>query len=145
MKPERKEFWDASSYAVVGRSTKQNFPVVTFSALKELGRTVYPIDPEVDTIDGTKAYKDFSSLPAKVERAILELPAEDTAVWIEKAAAAGIKQVWIHHGTETADALTKANQLGVNVLTGTCAVMYLLPKKFPHCVHRWIKSLAIDY
>ena len=75
MPSECEGFWDATSYAIVGRqSSKKAYPKITYGALKEQGKTVYPIDVGGQPVDGDKSYADFASLPSPVEAAVLELP-----------------------------------------------------------------------
>ena len=94
MPSECEGFWDAASYATVGRqSSKKAYPKITYGALKEQGKTVYPIDPGSGEVDGDKAYPDFASLPSPVKAAILELPKEETAAWVAKAADAGVSVI----------------------------------------------------
>ena len=49
-------------------------------------------------------------MPAPVESAILEVPKEETAGWVAKAADAGVKQIWIHQMTDTPEALAEAEK-----------------------------------
>lgn len=133
-------FWNHHSYAIVGYSVKKKFPLLTFRALKKKGRVVYPIDPSVDTVDNEKAYDNFDELPQKVEAIILELPKEQTKVWVEKVANYGIKDLWLHLGTDTPEAIQLAKQNNINVRKGTCAVMYLTPGITYHSIHKWINK-----
>ena len=119
MPSECEGFWDATSYAIVGRqSSKKAYPKITYGALKEQGKTVYPIDPGSGEVDGDKAYPDFASLPAPVKAAILELPKEETAAWVAKAADAGVEQIWMHQMTDTPEAIAEAEKRGLKVITG---------------------------
>ena len=62
MPSECERFWDSGSYAVVGRQrSKKAFPKITYQALKEQGKTVYPIDAGSGEVLGDKAYPDFAS------------------------------------------------------------------------------------
>jgi predicted CoA-binding protein len=142
MPSDREHFWTASSYAVVGHSSKRSFPKITYGALKKAGRTVYPVDPSAETIEGDRAYADFAALPKPPDADVLELPREETLDWIEKAAAAGIKKVWLHQNTDTPEALAAAARLGLEVCSGTCAVMYTMPGFSYHAVHRGIMKLV---
>jgi len=138
-------FWKFASYAVVGHSARKSFPVISYTKLKEKGKKVYAVDPSVSTIKGERAYPDFSSLPEKVEAAILELPREETKEWVEKAAAAGIRNVWIHWGRETAEAISLAREKGLNLWYGTCAVMYLCEGFSIHSIHAWVNKVLKRY
>ncbi len=138
-------FFAKNNYAVVGNSKAQNFPKLTLRGLKKMGKTVFAIDPSVDEIDGEKTYKDLSSLPVKVDGIVLEVPKKETENWIARAADAGVKDVWIHMQRDTPEALALAKKKGLNVRTGTCAVMYVTPGFSVHAIHRGIRKLMGNY
>ena len=146
MPTEHEEFWTHSSFAFVGHSAKKPFPKLSYRELRDRGdKKVFAVDPSAAEIAGDRAYPDFSSLPESVEAAVLEVPREETADWVRKAAAAGVEQLWIHMGRETPDALALADEKGLGVLTGTCAVMYVKQGLSYHSLHKWINQLAGKY
>jgi hypothetical protein len=146
MPSECERFWEAGSYAVVGRQAgKKPFPKITYGALKERGATVYPIDPDGGTVEGDRAYVGFAELPESVEAAVLELPKEETAVWVAQAAEAGVHKIWIHQMTDTPEALAEAEKRGLTVITDHCAVMYNKPGFSMHAPHRWIWKMLGKY
>lgn len=138
-------FWANGSYAVVGHSEKRKFPRLTYGALKRRGNKVFAVDPSAKEIDGDPAYPDLSHLPESVSGVVIEVPREETAEWVERAAQVGIKDVWLHMNTDTAEALTAAERNGINARHGTCAVMYLTAGPSVHGVHRWIRQLKGTY
>lgn len=146
MPSERERFWEREVYAVVGRQkSSKPYPKITYGALKDLGKTVYAVDPDDGEVDGDKAYPDFRLLPQRPEAAVLELPKEETAAWVAKAADAGIGAIWIHQMTDTPEALAEAKERGLEVVTGHCAVMYTKPGFSAHAPHRWIWKLLGKY
>jgi predicted CoA-binding protein len=138
-------FWDHRSFAVVGHAGKKNFPRLTYNGLKQAGKVAFPVDPSMDDIDGDKTYADLEGLPEKVDAVVLEVPKEETKNWVARAADAGIKEVWIHMQRETPEALALAAEKGLNVRSGTCAVMYLTPGFTYHSIHKWIMKLVGKY
>jgi predicted CoA-binding protein len=142
---EYEKFWRNKKFAVVGHSKKRNFPKLTYQGLKNLEKTVYPIDSSVSRIENDSTFTDFSSLPEKVDAVVLELPKEETKDWIEKAVDAGVKNIWCHMQTETPEAIAFAQEKEVNLLTGTCAVMYLQKGFTYHSIHKWIMKLVGKY
>jgi len=138
-------FWQYESYAVVGHSAKKTFPKLTYRGLKKLGKKVFPVDPSAKDIEGDEAHPDLESLPEAVEAVVLELPKEETADWVEKVADAGIKPLWIHMATDTPEALALAKEKGLQVRSGTCAVMYVTPGLTFHSIHRFINKLTGKY
>ena len=145
MASEYEKFWQKNSFALVGHSARTPFPELSYKELKKLGRTAYAVDPSADTICGDKAYKDFASLPEPVEAAVLELPKEETESWVNQAGLAGIKDIWIHMGNESQAALEAGKKHGINVLSGTCAVMYLKKNFSYHSLHKGIMKLTKKY
>ena len=138
-------FWEKRSFAVVGHEAKKNFPLLTYRGLKNLGKEVYAVDPSAGEIEGDKAYATLAELPKQVEAVILEVPKEETRAWVAMAAEAGVKDLWIHMNRETPEALALAEEKGMNVRSGTCAVMYVTPGFTFHSVHKWIMKLTGKY
>ena len=158
MPSPHESFWRHDTYVVVGHSARSNFPKLTFNALRAGGKTVHAVDPSCDSVEGENAHRDFDALlehlagdgqgdaRASLEEvaAVIEVPRDETAGWIGRAADSGIKKVWIHMGRETPEALALAKERGVDVCHGTCAVQYL-DESFPHSVHAWIRRLLGRY
>ena len=145
MPSEYEKFWTHESFAVVGHTAKRGFPKLTYGALRQQGRKVFAVDPSASEIEGDKAYPDLASLPEKVEAVVLEVPKDETEAWVRQAADAGIRDVWIHMTRETPEAVALARQRGLNVLTGTCAVMYVTPGFTYHTLHKWVNQLTRQY
>ena len=143
MPSDREIFWEAESYAVIGDAKKKPFPVLTYGALKSRGSTVYAVDETATQIEGDPVYRTLDELPGPVDAAVLEVAREDTAGWVERVANAGIGNLWIHMGRDTPEALELAEQRGLSVCYGTCAVMY--HKGGIHKVHKWIEQLRGQY
>jgi predicted CoA-binding protein len=139
------DFWNQGSYAVVGNSARMKFPVLTYGGLKAKGKKLYAVDPSVQMIEGDTAYPSLDNLPLKVDAVVIEVPSDQTAEWVSQAASLGIKNVWIHAGSDTPEALEAGRKAGLNLVHGTCAVMYLMPDKLPHCIHKWIMKALGKY
>jgi len=145
MPTKHEEFWNHASYAFVAHSAVKPFPKLSYGELKKHGRKVFAVDPSADRIEGDTAFPDLDSLPEKVEAVVLETPRNETAEWVKKAADAGARSVWIHMGRETPQAVALAKERGLEVLTGTCAVMYVKPGLSYHSLHKWINQLIGRY
>lgn len=146
MSIDHQNFWTHSSFAFVGHTEEKGFPAISYREVKKQGKTVFPVDPSVSEIAGDRSYPDLSSLPVKVDAVLLEVPREETEDWVRQAADLGIQNVWIHENRETPEALAFAEERGMNVVTGTCAVMYVWQGGFSaHSVHRWIDKLVGKY
>ena len=145
MPTDHEKFWTNTSFAFVGHSAKKGFPKLSYQELRKQGKKVFAVDPSVDAIDGDRAYPDLESLPQKVDAAVLEVPREETEEWVRRAADAGAGSVWIHMNRETPEAVALARERGLDVLTGTCAVMYVKPGFSYHSIHKWLNQLTGRY
>jgi len=145
MPSNNEAFFTLGSYAVVGRSADKPFPLLSYRGLKAMGKTVYAVDPSAGEIDGDKAFAGLDALPGSVEGVIVEVPKAETKDWIAAAADAGIKDVWVHMAHDTPEAIALAEQKGMNLRTGTCAVMYLNPGLSYHSIHKLIMKATGKY
>jgi predicted CoA-binding protein len=138
-------FFDLDRFAVVGRSVVKPFPLLSYRGLKARGKQVFPVDPSADLIDGDHAYPSLTALPEPVQGVILEAPKEETRAWVNAAAEAGVRDVWVHMAHDTPEAVALAQEKGINLRTGTCAVMYLQQGLSYHSVHKWIMQALGKY
>jgi predicted CoA-binding protein len=145
MTSAHERFWENESFAFVGDKAGRGFPSLSYRELRNQGKTVFPVDASTDEIEGDRSYPDLKSLPQKVDAVVLEVAPEQTRDWVERAADAGVRDVWIHMGRDTPEALALANERGLNVLTGTCAVMYVKQGFSYHSLHKWINQLTGRY
>jgi predicted CoA-binding protein len=145
MPSEHEKFWSHASFAFVGNSAVKPFPKLSYGELKKSGKKVFAVDPSVDQIAGDSTFRDLESLPEKVEAVVLETPREETEAWVRQAADAGAQSVWIHMGRETPEAVALAKDRGLDVLTGTCAVMYAKQGLSYHSLHKWINQAFGKY
>ena len=95
--------------------------------------------------DGDKTYPDLRALPGKVDGVVVEVPREETLDVVRQAADAGIKNVWVHMNRDTPEVVAFAQERGLNLLTGTCAVMYVTPGFSYHSIHKWLNKLLGKY
>ncbi|NBC46431.1 MAG: CoA-binding protein [Gammaproteobacteria bacterium] len=138
-------FFDHQRFALVGRSAVKPFPLLSYRGLKRRGKTVYAIDPSAQEIDGDSAYPDLAALPEAVDALIIEVPKEETRDWVAAATQAGVHDVWIHMAHDTPEAIALAKESGINLRTGTCAVMYVTRGLSYHSIHKAIMKLAGKY
>jgi len=140
-----KSFFEGKCFALVGNSKKKNFPMLTYQNLILTGRTVFPLDPGLEKLEENIVYRSIKDLPEKPDSLILEVPKEEILEWIDQAIENNIKNVWIHQGCDTHEAVQKAKDGNIELRTGTCAVMYLTTGFNSHGIHRGIMKLLNKY
>jgi len=128
-------------FAFIGLSRDpKKFSRAVFKELKVKGYEMYPVNPNLDEIDGVKCFKDISELPADVRHALFMTPKANTAGAVENAIHHGFTHIWIQQGAETTDAIELATQNGVKLVSKTCIMMHANPSGI-HKFHRFLAKL----
>jgi predicted CoA-binding protein len=109
--------------AVVGvsRDTKK-FGNAAYKSLKEKGYQVYPINRNVETIEGDRCYASLDVLPEKVDGVVIVVPPVETEKVVREAEAAGIKNVWMQQGAESDEAIRYCQEHGLSEVHGECII-----------------------
>jgi predicted CoA-binding protein len=136
------DFISIRTLAIVGVSRSGNkFGNGTFRELTSHGYKLYPIHPEAETLEGVPAFKDFASLPEKVEGVIIIVPPAQTEKVVRDAAAAGIKLVWMQQGAQSDTAIRFCEENGIAEIHGECINMFAHDTAAYHKFHRTIWKL----
>ncbi len=133
------DFVSRKTLAIVGVSRNgQKFGNYVLREMRTHGYKLYPIHPEADTLEGERAYKDFKSLPEKVDGVIVIVQPSQTEKVVREAAAAGLKRVWIQQGAESESAIRFCQENGVAEVHGECINMFAHRNAFYHRLHRGV-------
>lgn len=136
------DFIAQHTFAIVGVSRGgKKFGNSIFRDLSTQGYKLYPIHPDAETLEGVAAYKDFKSLPEKVDGLIVVVPPAQTEKVVREAAAAGIQRIWMQQGAESEAAIRFCQDNGMSEVHGECIMMFTLGNAFPHSLHRWLWKL----
>jgi len=111
------------------------------AAAKELaakGYRVYPVHPGATEIDGFHCYPSFDALPEHVNAVLVVVPPAAAVKVVEDAAKAGIHQVWLQQGAESADVLAACRARNLSVVSGECILMFAKPASY-HKLHAWLR------
>lgn len=112
-------FMAGGPYAVVGASPdRDKYGNKVLRAYQQRGMEVYPINPRAVEIEGLKAYAALADVPVKLRAISVITPPAVTERVVEAAAAAGVRLVWMQPGAESAEAIRKAEALGLEVIAG---------------------------
>lgn len=146
MPSDREQFFELQSFAVVGNTAFKNFPKLTYTNLRKLGKKVYPVDLGGQReIEGDEAYTSIAELPEPVEGAVVEVPRDKVMEPIQQVADAGIKDLWLHMKSDTPEALAFCEEKDIHVRYGTCAVMYTQQGFSYHSIHKGLMKLFRKY
>ena len=134
-------FLEPRKFAFIGLSRDpKKFSRAAFKELKAKGYDMYPVNPNLEEIDGIKCYRDISELPPGIKHALFMTPKENTAGAVENAINQGFTHIWIQQGADTKEAIETANQNGVKLVYKTCILMHASPTGV-HKFHGFLMKL----
>ena len=135
------DFLAPKRFALIGLSRDpKKFSRAVFKELHAKGFDIYPVNPNMDDVEGIKCYHDVSDLPENVKHALFMTPKANTAGAVEHAIHNGLTHIWIQQGAETKDAIEAARQHGVKLVYGACIMMHGNPTGV-HKFHRLLSKL----
>ncbi len=120
-------FLASESFAVVGASVdRSKYGNKVLRCYLQHGRTVHPINPRAEEVEGLKSYASLAALPAPVPAISVITPPAITEQVVRDAAAAGVKHIWMQPGAESAAAIRAAEELGLSVIAGGPCLLVVL-------------------
>jgi predicted CoA-binding protein len=133
------DFVAQKTLAVVGVSRQgKKFGNVAYRELKAKGYRVFPVHPAAESIDGDRCYPDLRSIPERLDGVLVVLPPARTEQVVEEAIQAGVPRLWMQQGAESAAAVRRCREAGVQVVHGQCILMFAEPVGSIHVVHHWL-------
>ncbi len=120
-------FLASGPYAVVGASRdREKYGNKVLRCYRQHDLTAYPVNLNQSEIEGLICYPRLDALPERVERVSIITPPVITEGIVEEAAAAGVGHLWMQPGAESPEAVTRAESLGLSVITGGPCILVTL-------------------
>ena len=121
------EFFRSEAFAVVGAArNRDKFGNKVLRCYMQHGKTVYPVNPRTQEIEGLACYASISVLPESVTSIAVITPPAVTAQVVEEAIKKGIKNIWMQPGAESPEAVAACRLAGLNVIAdGSCVLLFL--------------------
>lgn len=111
--------------AVLGASVdRSKFGNQSVRAHLQQGYDVYPVNPKGGEIEGLTVYKSLREVPVKLTRITVYLPPDVGVDALEEIAEIGCDELFLNPGTESADLLAKAVELGLEPIQA-CSIVDL--------------------
>ena len=115
------------AFAVAGASRNPaKYGSMVFHALKNDGKSVYPINPNAADIDGVPCFASISEAPSDVEVAVFITPPPVTEAGVSEALGRGIKKIWIQPGAESPQAIELCQSAGAAFVAGGPCILVML-------------------
>ncbi|MCB0209153.1 MAG: CoA-binding protein [Anaerolineae bacterium] len=109
--------------AMVGESNDHYYTSYQVAQyLKEQGYTVYPVNPNIDAVDGDKSYPSLKDVPEPIDIVDVFRTPEFLGEVVDDAIAVGAKVVWAQLGVVSIDEQPerKAMEAGLKVVSNKC-------------------------
>lgn len=111
-------------WAVVGASQdKEKYGNIIYRDLKAAGYRVYPVNPKLDSVEGDTCYPSIQSLPEKPAVVDMVVPPQAVLKVLDDCKEAGIERVWFQPGSESDEAIAKAESFGMKVVANACIML----------------------
>jgi predicted CoA-binding protein len=119
-----KEFIAQKKFAVVGAtSNTKKYGYRVFKDLKSRGYEVYPVNPNLKELGGTKCYPDLADIPVKVDVVDFVVPPEVTENILKECKQLGLDRIWLQPGSESEDAIAYCHENNLKVVHDVCVMV----------------------
>ena len=109
--------------AMVGESNDHYYSSYQVAQyLKQMGYTVYPVNPNIQSVDGDRSYDSLSEVPEPIDIVdVFRDPMHLDGI-VDEAIAAGARTLWAQLGVVTSnqEAEAKAKNAGLKVVSNRC-------------------------
>ena len=112
-----KEALTKKVWAVLGATgRKEKFGYKIYACSRDHGYTVYPVNPNVNEIDGATCYASLHDLPEVPEVVDFVVPEAVGLQALDDCKALGISVVWLQPGADKPAVVAKGKELGLEVI-----------------------------
>lgn len=144
------DFLAQKRIAVAGVSRDNNHHPsanLIYRRLKTTGHDVFPVNPNLQTVDGDRCYPDLQSIPGGADGVVIVTRPEITARIVRDCSEAGVTRVWMHQSiakgsSVSQEAVEYCRQHDISVIAGACPMMYGPGADLGHTCMRWFLTLT---
>jgi uncharacterized protein len=127
----------------VGASREpKSFANAVYRHLRDGGRTMHPVHPSADAIEGDTCVTDVAHLPDQVHAVVVMLDAQRARTVVDQCIERGIEMIWLHRGAGpgavSPEAVAACRAASVAVVDGACPMMFAEPVGWFHRIHRGV-------
>lgn len=120
-------FLAQSRFAVVGASSdRSKYGNKVLRCYLQHKRDAVPVHPKETVVEGVPAFPSLTAIAGGVGAVSIITPPAVTEKVVEEAAKLGIRHLWMQPGAESAAAIARATELGINVIAGGPCVLVVL-------------------
>lgn len=137
----RIDLFERKTLCLFGMSrNKAKFGNALHAHLTRHGYRLFPIHPQAEELFGVRCYSEPGAVPEPVDGAIICLPPARALDAVRACAEAGIREVFLQQGSESAEVLALCRELGLHTYYRSCAILCSRPTGI-HSIHAFFARL----
>jgi len=144
------DFLAQKRIAVAGVSrNNNNHPAgnLIYARLKTTGHDAFPVNPNMQTFEGTRCYPDLMSIPGGVDGVVIVTRPETTEWIVRMCSDACVRRVWMHQSlakgsSVSQEAVEFCREHNISVIAGACPMMFVPDADFGHKCMRWMLKVT---
>ena len=114
-----REFMAQKTFAVIGATDNtEKYSYKIFKTLRNQGYEVYPVNPRLKQIEGTKCYPSLADIPLEVGVVDFVVPPRITEAILRECKQLGLNRIWLQPGLESEAAIAFCDQNNMKVVHG---------------------------
>lgn len=118
------EFPKYRKWAVIGVSEdREKYGNKIYRDLRNAGYQVFAVNPKLATVEGDSCYASLKDLPEVPDVVDLVVPPAVSLKVVEECLALGVKRIWFQPGSESEEAVKKAQDGGMEVVYDACIMI----------------------
>jgi len=118
------EFPKYRKWAVIGVSDdREKYGNKIYRDLRSAGYLAFAINPKLTIVEGDPCYASLKDLPELPDVVDLVVPPAVSLKVVEECLALGIKRIWFQPGSESEEAVKKAQDGGMEVVHDACIMI----------------------
>ena len=119
-----KEFMSQKRFAIIGATdNSRKYGYEIFKNLKRRGYEVYPVNPRLKEIEGTKCYPSLSDISVKVDVVDFVVPPAVAGEVLKECKKLGLTRIWLQPGSESEAALDFCRKNNLKVVHDVCVML----------------------
>lgn len=127
MREQIEKFLSSPAFAVAGASNdRHKYGNKVLRCYLQHQKTVYPVNPDEDQIEGLPCIKNLMDLPVAVKSLSIITPPLITLTLVNQAIEKGIQNIWMQPGAENQIAIENGLKNNINIIAhGPCILVEL--------------------
>jgi len=119
-----KEFMAQKRFAIVGATDDtKKYGHQIFKNLKSRGYEVYPVNPRLKKLEGTRCYPSLADIPVKVDVVDFVVPPEVTESILKECKRLRLSRIWLQPGSESEAAVAFCHENNLKVVHSVCVML----------------------